>query len=251
MVNHPPAPRETPDEADPTGVRALLSGLSDPGPMPPDLVERIRASIAAEQSVRHHSETVIPLARRRRRWQRAGLAAAAVAAVAVAVPALISTWGPSGAHTASSFSGGESAADSAAGGAAGLTPPVGTHTSPLAAPDHASKPLGDLRLQASGTAYSGTDLATQARPLTDTTKAAKVPDTSLAAAGVTASRLRDCLTGLGVETWAPVTGDLATFEGRPAVIAVVSSDTGQVVYAVAPSCDATHPLRLAGPIPLH
>lgn len=39
-------------EDDPTGVRALLSSLPDPGPMPPELVERITASLAEEQQER-------------------------------------------------------------------------------------------------------------------------------------------------------------------------------------------------------
>jgi len=46
----------------------------------------------------------------------------------------------------------------------------------------------------------------------------------------------------------PVRGDLGTLDGRPAVVAVVSSDTGQTGYAVSPACDATHPLLLAGPL---
>lgn len=37
-------------EPDPTGVRAILSALPDPGPMPADLVQRITASLAQEQS---------------------------------------------------------------------------------------------------------------------------------------------------------------------------------------------------------
>lgn len=40
------------DEVDPTGVRALLSSLPDPGPMPADLVSRINASLAAETAAR-------------------------------------------------------------------------------------------------------------------------------------------------------------------------------------------------------
>ncbi len=34
------------DDTDPTGMRALLRGLPDPGPMPDDLVHRIQASLA-------------------------------------------------------------------------------------------------------------------------------------------------------------------------------------------------------------
>lgn len=37
------------DEHDPTGVRQLLAGMPDPGPMPEAVAERIRASLAREQ----------------------------------------------------------------------------------------------------------------------------------------------------------------------------------------------------------
>lgn len=62
--------------------------------------------------------------------------------------------------------------------------------------------------------------------------------------------LRACLTALGVAPWMPVTADAGTYDGRAALVAVVSSDTGQRVYAVTPDCDATHPGVIAGPVPL-
>jgi hypothetical protein len=244
VVSTPPVPPGRPDpddlEPDPTGIRALLGALPDPGPMPAALVDRINATIAAEQSSRQGG-VVVPFTPRRRAWWRAGLAAAAVAAVAVSVPTLMSTWNTGGGDTASSFSSRES--DSAAG--SGAEPPLGSSTSaPNAAQDRASKPLGDVRLQASGTAYTADGLATQARTLTDSTGKATAPAASLTAAGASAAQLRDCLTALGVDTWAPVAGDLATFEGDPAIVAV------QRVYAVSTHCRAAHPLVLSGPVAL-
>lgn len=38
------------EDGDPTGIRALLQGLPDPGPMPADLVARIEARLAAERA---------------------------------------------------------------------------------------------------------------------------------------------------------------------------------------------------------
>ena len=252
MVSTPPVPPGRPDpddlEPDPTGIRALLGALPDPGPMPAALVDRINATIAAEQSSRQQDAVVVPFVPRRRAWLRAGMAAAAVAAVAVSVPALMSAW-PGAGDTASSFSSRESASDSAAG--AGAEPSIGSFTSgPGAAQDRASKPLGEVRVQASGTAYTAAGLVTQARPLTDTSGKATAPAASLAAAGASVAQLRECLTALGVETWAPVAGDLATFEGEPAIVAVVSTDTGQRVYAVSTHCRAAHPLVLSGPVAL-
>jgi hypothetical protein len=252
VVNTPPVPPGRPDpddlERDPTGIRALLGALPDPGPMPADLVDRINASIAAEQTSRQPGAVVVPLAPRRRTWLRAGMAAAAVAAVAVSIPALMSTWGPGGGDTASSFAR-ESVADSAAGGM-GAQPPVGTFTSGATGHARASKSVGDIRLQASGTAYTASGLATQARHLSDTTDQATAPAASLAAAGASAARLRECLTALGVDTWAPVAGDVATFEGDPAIVVVVSTDTGQRVYAVSTHCRAADPRVLSGPVAL-
>lgn len=46
-ASHPGSPEPGP-EADPTGMRALLSSLPDPGPMPEDLVRRIEARLAVE-----------------------------------------------------------------------------------------------------------------------------------------------------------------------------------------------------------
>lgn len=47
------------EEHDPTGVRDLLSGLPDPGPMPQDLVRRIEARLEVEQA--HRAAPVHPL----------------------------------------------------------------------------------------------------------------------------------------------------------------------------------------------
>jgi hypothetical protein len=43
---------DVPFEDDPTGMRALLSSLPDPGPMPDDLVARIQASLLSESRSR-------------------------------------------------------------------------------------------------------------------------------------------------------------------------------------------------------
>ena len=40
------------DDADPTGMRDVLSSLPEPGPMPEDLADRICASLEHEQRLR-------------------------------------------------------------------------------------------------------------------------------------------------------------------------------------------------------
>ena len=73
-----------PVEHDPTGMRALLASLPDPGPMPDDLVARISAALAAEARRATASSSSWHLATTRRRsraprrsgCRRAGRAAA-------------------------------------------------------------------------------------------------------------------------------------------------------------------------------
>lgn len=52
---HTPGPGD--EDHDPTGVRALLASLPDPGPMPPELIHRISETLAAEQNGRVHADT--------------------------------------------------------------------------------------------------------------------------------------------------------------------------------------------------
>ncbi|MGB3827708.1 MAG: hypothetical protein WA962_02945 [Ornithinimicrobium sp.] len=79
------------DDADPTGMREVLSALPDPGPMPPDLTDRICASLEREQGL-HGQDRPWPAVaavpehgseRTHRRPQQWILAAAAVLAVGV------------------------------------------------------------------------------------------------------------------------------------------------------------------------
>jgi hypothetical protein len=262
MVSTPPVPPDGPDDLDPTGIRALLSALPDPGPMPPDLVERINASIAAEQAARE-TATVVPLRPRRWGWQHLGAAAAAAAVFVVGGSALVTGTGPG--DVLASLSGGSSADGDSAGsvgvesraaaGAAPVSPQKGSSITSGSSGDRVRGPGGEVVLVASGAAYTSAGLATQARSTIDAAQGAK--DTEGApmphrAAGVadTGTGLRACLTAVGVQPWMPVRADSATLDGAPAVIAVVSSDTDQIVYAVSPACDAAHPTVLAGPLQL-
>src|SRR5689334_19634185 len=111
---HGDARRSEDVEHDPTGIRALLSALPDPGPMPADLVARINASIAQEQSAREGG-SVVPLRRRSWGWQHLGAAAAAAAVLTIGIPALLTGTGPG--DVLASL-GGHSSSDSAASGSA-------------------------------------------------------------------------------------------------------------------------------------
>lgn len=260
MVSTPPVPPadKGAPEHDPTGIRELLSALPDPGPMPADLVSRINASIAAEQSAREQSTTggatVLPLRPRRWGWQHVGVAAAAAAILGFGLPALLTGTGPG--DVMASLSGGSAAdsASSAAGGADGGSeansgPGVAPRTQPSPSADQrVSGSLGQVSLAASGTAYTAAALATQAAAAPYAAHDSVAAPKASRGAADTESGLRACLTAIGVQAWMPVRGDLATLDGAPAVVAVVSSDTGRTVYAVSPACDAAHPLVLAGPL---
>ncbi len=250
MVSTPPVPPDQPDDADPTGIRALLSSLPDPGPMPSHLVDRINASIAAEQYGREHDDAVVPLHGRGRRWRRIGLVAAAAAVVAVAVPALLSGTGPG--DVVASLKSQNSSADSAAGGAAPQQAPSSPEVAtPGTTPDRGrvAGPQGAVTLVHSTTAYTSAGLAEQVAPLL-AAKDFAAPAPAQGAQAASTNGLRGCLRSAGVQDWMPVTGDVATFDGVPAVVAVVSSDTGQVVYAVPADCTVEHPGVLYGPLPL-
>ncbi len=79
------------DDADPTGMRDVLSSLPEPGPMPSDLADRICASLEREQGLRADPQPWdadarvhdVPSERVHRRPQQWILAAAAVLAVGV------------------------------------------------------------------------------------------------------------------------------------------------------------------------
>ena len=243
-------------EHDPTGIRALLSALPDPGPMPPDLVARISASIAQEQSAREGG-TVVPLRRRSWGWQHLGAAAAAGVVLAVGVPALLTGTGPGdvlaslgGSSSADSASSAEGASGSVAD-SGGVTEAPGSPASPgptTPGDKRVRSAVGDVALAATGTAYTIAGLATQATTLGTTFQASSAAKDHAVPHGE--AGLRGCLTALGVPDGLPVRGDVATLDGVPAVIVLVDRGSTESVYAVAPDCDAQHPRLLAGPLTL-
>lgn len=100
----PTPPAGDPDELDPTGVRELLAGLPDPGPMPADLVRRIEARLEVERAHRDgaagtpglsdHADRVVDLAaeRSRRRPARTLALVGAAAAGLVVTTATLGQW---------------------------------------------------------------------------------------------------------------------------------------------------------------
>lgn len=236
MTGHEERAHE-PLEHDPTGVRALLAGLPDPGPMPADVEARILAALRAEGTPGAQGPAaVVPLAAYapRRRPRRlltavAGIAAAGLAGLTLAGPlrdTVTAALGGDGTH--SSF-----------GGAA----PEGAVASDRAA---------GVTVVSSGRDYTPDALVAEAAGL-DYEAHAQTPRDASGPAVVPASptTLDGCLTGLGVGEPARATVDLATYAGRPALVVVATDALGRRrVWATARTCSATDPGVVAGPLPL-
>jgi hypothetical protein len=269
VVSKPPTPDRPEDLDDPTGIRALLAALPDPGPMPAHLVDRINASITAEQEARAGS-SVVSLDERRRPWRRIGLAAAAAAVAAVAVPALLTGTGPggmlaslSGAHQGSAArsassraleSSTQSPAPSTADGSAGHPATAGAGTPSAAGKDaRMAAPGGGVTVYASNAAYTTAGFAEQLRGFVDhpghpmQPLAAESP--SIGPAG-TPIGLQPCVQSLHLDSSARVMVDLATFDGAAAVVLVVRTDTGQTGWAMPRTCTTGHTNPFAGPVAL-
>jgi hypothetical protein len=206
----------------------LRSPALDPGPLPPDVADRVTAALAAEQRTRPRPDvpapaTVTALHRppgaRRRRWRAGLLAAAAVAAVALVVPSFVSVSGR-----------GE---DSAAGGAANQESAPADTPGPL---DPAAEAARDL-VAAADARRAATGSPPQA-----------VPDASagLDSAGDVAGS-----PGCGGALAAEVGGRLlASTAYEAAVLVVVAYPSGALEYLVVPSCTSpAGDVQARGPVP--
>lgn len=237
----------SPDD-DQTGVRALLSALPEPDPMPAYLVERISASLAAEQAKRADSSvgsSVTPmLATRRRRPGRllfavAG-AAAAVVLIGVVGPRIFTTNG----LTTSSNSAESGASAPVAGGATALsdtaaTPPgEAAKVAPRSAVASAS-----IQIRVSDVRYTEATFVAQAQALRDAvfdSPARMGAFSSALGPNGSVDGLADCVKALGAAGAQRVQADLAFYEGQPAVIIVATRDGIPTAYAVGRGCSRTH-----------
>jgi hypothetical protein len=233
-------------------VRALLADAADTGPMPTDVSDRIAAALADEARLRvgrgplpgagessvadmaGPGGSVVPLEHRRRRpWVAVAAVAAAAAVVAVGASALHVTKRPNPAAVV--------VGDTRTVGRAATNPAA---TSPA--------PAADPHIQLSTTDYRASTFGAQARALIDhpatplTDLAAESPSIGPIATPV---GLASCLDALATGPGA-VSLDLATFEGRPAAIIVVTRDGTSTAYAVERSCAPGTVTALAGATPV-
>jgi len=245
----PVSPVETPPDDDQTGVRALLSALPEPGPMPAHLVERISASLAAEQAKRAHSSvrsSVTPMLATRRRPGRLLFAIAGAAAAVVLIGVVGTTIFTTNGLTSSSDSAasGVSSGAPVAGGATALRDTAATPPSEAykGAPRSAAAPAS-IQIRVSSVRYSQETFVAQARALRDVLFDSPQPmtaDSSTLGPNGSVDGLIDCLSALGTGGAQMVRADLAFYEGQPAVIIVATRDGIPTAYVVGRECSRTH-----------
>lgn len=231
-----------PTEDDPTGMRHLLSGMSDPHPASDDLVARISASLAQEREAagRRPHVTFDPAVTRPRRRRRARVAAvgtvlagaAAVAFVAVQLPA----------------QGSETAVRAAVG------PPSSTPSSPAPGGSTPSAgPIGPVATTPPGTASlvhmptvvaSGTDY--RLGHLTQQVRRVALDPSSLPGASEGGTDIAWCLEHT---TFRSDVVDVATFDGEPALVLLSAPDASGLrqVLVLPTDCAKAGSEPLAGP----
>lgn len=282
-------PDDADGDVDTTGVRALLAGLSDPGPMPDEVVARILRRLADEGAAlaplvargvaleddvaagaRSHDVagrgghgvealglgevvTVDELRPQDRAGGRRRWVALGSAAAGVAAVALAGTVLLQGARQQSSTASVQSRTELGAGDSG----------RPESA---ATAAAARVRIVSTGTAYQAATLARAAQALvvdlgssvTDSGEAVgpahpTVP-VSRAPAGdppiASPVGLAACLATLGEADADQVAADVATLNGAAAVVIVTINGGLKQVYAVDPGCSRGDPMILAGPLPM-
>lgn len=256
-VSKPDIPIDRPDpDDDPTGVRALLSALPEPGPMPKHLVARISASLAAEQTqraARFEGDLVTPLLSSWRRRRGRLLFAVAGAAAAVALVAVASS---------NLFAANQNTTTSAAIGRTSVSPQADAQAPPPAADERsAAKSAAGLaaappviQSHMSGTRYTRAGFVTQARTLSAATAQPtthRPGEFSGAGPADAIAGFSECLRAIGASGAQVVQADVAYYEGRPAIILIATTNGTATAYAVGRQCSPADPalLRPATPLP--
>lgn len=253
------------DDTDPTGMRALLRGLPDPGPMPDDLVHRIQASLADLQPLDARtldeaaegrggpsdvSRGTVPA--RPSWWTRHGshVAVAAVVLIGGGVVAQVPFGNLGSGSDADSASSAGSAGDQAGTSSESAPDLVGPQNgiAPAAGLDSV---LGSVVVRNSGRAYTAAGLSNQvgtpsSRPTT-TPLTAEAP--SIGPIG-TEIGVRSCLAALGLPRASAAEVDLGSLDGTPTAIVVVTVNGERTAYAVGRDCTTGNPSVLAGPVAL-
>lgn len=254
------------DEQDPTGMRALLRGLPDPGPMPDDLVHRIQASLAELEPLNGAGDSDVSAnvsrgtsSDRPSWWTRHGSHAAIAAVVLIGGGALASVPFRDGLG---------SSADSADSAASGTSEQGQDLSKTYSTPDpDAAAPLGDPARRAAGEAvlgpvavrlsdrsFSTSNLAAQVASGTSGSPVPTMPSLAAESPGIgpigTETGVRSCLVALGLPRATRADVELSTVNEAPAAVLVVTLGRERTAYAVGRDCTTGNPSLLAGPVTL-
>lgn len=259
------------DDTDPTGMRALLRGLPDPGPMPDDLVDRIHASLAdlpplegqsGEPSSDGRPISASAVSRgttssRPSWWARHGSHVAVAAVLVIGGGAVASIpFGDLGSGSmGDSASAGSDTADSQAKTYSESDPDAATPQggSDLGAEGGREAVLGAIAVRLSGRSYTASGLASELGPGSSGAGPTTTPLTA-ESPGIgpigTELGVRSCLEALGLPRATRADVDLGTLDGTPTAVLIVTLGGERTAYAVGRDCTTGSPSVLAGPIPL-
>lgn len=253
---HGPEPRL--DPAVEAQVTALLAAAPDPGPMPADVEARISAALADVARLRVDPG---PLLENRRGEDATHAGAPATGGNVVAMPTRADR--PKPVYLVAAVA---AAAAVVAVGASALhvtkrpngAAIVGDTRSPSATTTAGGPATGGLHIQLSTTAYDDGNLATKARALLDRPGqplrelAAESPTIGPIGTPIGLEACLEAIGALGASNPTPdaVSADLATFDGRPAVVVVVTRGGSSTAWAVERSCNTGTPGVLKGATPV-
>jgi hypothetical protein len=246
-----PTGSEPSRDDDPTGVRALLSSLPEPDPMPEHLVDRINASLAAEQAQRAakmSGASVTPMLASARRRPRGLLFAIAGAAAALFLVAVVGN-NMFTVHRTTAISGSAAVASTSNGSeTASGSPPRAADKTPALARRATTPSLVQIGL--SGTRYTQADFVNQAQALRRAPFQPTAASPIVGPAGTTPG-LTECLNAIAAPAAQAIRADVAFYEGQPAVVIVATTNSVAVAYVVGRQCSHTDAavLRSATPLP--
>ncbi|EAP97975.1 RNA polymerase sigma-70 factor [Janibacter sp. HTCC2649] len=252
---------------DPTGMRALLRGLPDPGPMPDDLVDRIHASLAdlppLEAGAELGDDVAADVSRgttsasRSPWWIRHGSKAAIAAVVLIGGGAAATgQLGSLGSSDDSSTASSDTAAGAQPETQSRTTSDSDTSKSFSAeSSSGAQVTLGAIVVRHSGRDYSATGLAAQSSgELGGPQSGPTITPLAAEAPGIgpigTEIGVRSCLEALGLPRASAANVDLSTFEKAPAAVLIVTVEGMRTAYAVGRDCTTGNPSVLTGPVTL-
>ncbi len=258
---------DAPPQLDPAvedRVRHLLAAAPAPGPMPDKVAQRIETLLNDEVALRvdrgpltetdHDRAVLAPLIRQRQR-PRPLFAIAAVAAAAAVVAV-----GGSALHLNKRANGVASLGSASATVRTPTPPPITPTVTPSGDPSGSGTigpPVGptkpNLHIQLSTTNYTAGTLADLARAMLTRPD---VPIGVLAAEAPTLGPiatevgLESCLRAHSLPTDVPVHVDLATYDGEPAAVIVVTQDGTSTVRVVGRACQVGNPALVADATPV-